>query len=79
MKFLFGHSDWGLRNKRPHSNPADKNFLGIHFLQNPLADFGHYDGGGGGGGVERIRKERKFVTKIFFQIMLSEVLKIGEK
>ena len=50
MKFLFGHSDWGLRNKHPHSNPADKNFLGIHFLQNPLADFGHYDGGGGGGG-----------------------------
>ena len=27
MKILLGHLDWGLGNKSPHSDPADKTFL----------------------------------------------------
>ena len=29
MKVLFGNLDWGLSTKAPHSDPADKTFLGL--------------------------------------------------
>ena len=34
MKFLFGHLDWGLDPKVPHSDPADKTFLGVCIVSN---------------------------------------------
>ena len=34
MKFLLGHLDWGLGNKRPHSDPADKTLLGLCIVSN---------------------------------------------
>ena len=30
MKVLLGHLDWGLDTKGPHSDRADKTFLGLH-------------------------------------------------
>ena len=32
MKILLGHLDWGLGNEGPHSDPADKTFLGLHIV-----------------------------------------------
>ena len=29
MNVLSGHLDWGLGSKGPHSDPADKTFLGL--------------------------------------------------
>ena len=29
-----GHLNWGLGIKGPHSNPADKSFLGLHIVRN---------------------------------------------
>ena len=34
MKVLFGHLDWGLGTKGPHSNPADKTFFGLSIVSN---------------------------------------------
>ena len=34
MKVLLGHLDWGLGTKGPHSNPADKTFLGLCIVSN---------------------------------------------
>ena len=34
MKILLGHLDWGLDTKGPHSDPADKTFLGLHIVSN---------------------------------------------
>ena len=34
MKVLLGHLDWGLDNKGPHSDPADKTFLGLCIVSN---------------------------------------------
>ena len=34
MKVLLGHLDWGLGTKGPHSDPADKTFLGLHIVSN---------------------------------------------
>ena len=34
MKVLFGHLDWGLGTKGPHSDPADKSFLGLCIVSN---------------------------------------------
>ena len=34
MKVLPGHLDWGLGTKGPHSDPADKTFLGLHIVSN---------------------------------------------
>ena len=34
MKVLLGHLDWGLGTKDPHSNPADKAFLGLCIVRN---------------------------------------------
>ena len=33
MKVLLGHVDWGLGTKDPHSDPADKTFLGMYCQQ----------------------------------------------
>ena len=32
MKVHLGHLDWGLGNKHLQSDPADKNFLGLHIV-----------------------------------------------
>ena len=32
MKDLLGHLDWGLGTKVPHSDPADKTFLGLRIV-----------------------------------------------
>ena len=32
MKVLLGHLDWGLGNKGPHSDLADKTLLGLHIV-----------------------------------------------
>ena len=34
MKVFLGHLDWGLGTKGPHSDPADKTFLGLHIASN---------------------------------------------
>ena len=34
MKVLSGHLYWGLGTKGPHSDPADKTFLGLHIVSN---------------------------------------------
>ena len=34
MKVLLGHLDWGLGTKGPHSDPADKTFLGRCIVSN---------------------------------------------
>ena len=34
MKVLLGHLNWGLGTKGPHSDPADKTFLGLHIVSN---------------------------------------------
>ena len=34
MKDLLGHLDWGLGTKGPHSDPAEKTFLGLHIFSN---------------------------------------------
>ena len=34
MKVLLGHLDLGLDTKGPHSDPADKTFLGLHIVSN---------------------------------------------
>ena len=34
MKILLGHLDWGLGTKDPHSDPADKSFLGLCIVSN---------------------------------------------
>ena len=34
MKVLLGHSDLGLDTEDPHSDPADKTFLGLHIVSN---------------------------------------------
>ena len=34
MEVLLGHLDWGLDTKGPHSDPADKTFLGLHIVSN---------------------------------------------
>ena len=34
MKVLFGHLDWGLGTKDPHSDPADKDFLCLCIISN---------------------------------------------
>ena len=34
MKVFLGHLYWGLGTKDPHSDPADKNFLGLHIVGN---------------------------------------------
>ena len=34
MKVLLGHLDWGLGTKDPHSDPAEKNFLGLCIISN---------------------------------------------
>ena len=34
MKVLFGNLDWGLSTKTPHSDPADKTFLGLCIVSN---------------------------------------------
>ena len=34
MKLLLGHLDWGLGTKEPHSDPADKTFLGLCIVSN---------------------------------------------
>ena len=34
MKVLLGHIDWGLGTKGPHSDPADKTFLGLCIVSN---------------------------------------------
>ena len=34
MKVLLGHLDWGLGTKSPHSDPADKTFLGLCIVGN---------------------------------------------
>ena len=34
MKILLGHLDWGLVTKGPHSNLADKTFLGLCIVTN---------------------------------------------
>ena len=34
MKVLLGHLDWGLGTKGPHSDPADKTFLGLPIVRN---------------------------------------------
>ena len=34
MKVLLGHLDWGLDNKGPHSDPADKTFLDLCIVSN---------------------------------------------
>ena len=34
MKVLLGHSDWELGTKGLHSEPADKNFLGLCIVSN---------------------------------------------
>ena len=34
MKVLSGHLDWGLGTKGPHSDQADKTFLGLHIVSN---------------------------------------------
>ena len=37
MKVLLGHLDWGLSTKGPHSDPADKIFLGLCIVNNVLS------------------------------------------
>ena len=32
MKVLLGHLDWELGTEDPHSNRADKTFLGLHIV-----------------------------------------------
>ena len=32
MNVLLGHLDWGLGTKGPHSDPADKTYLGLHIV-----------------------------------------------
>ena len=34
MKFLLGHSDWGIGNKSPRSDPAVKTLLGLCIVSN---------------------------------------------
>ena len=34
MKVLLGYLNWGLGTKGPHSDPADKTFLGLHVVSN---------------------------------------------
>ena len=34
IKVLLGHLDWGLGTKGPHSDPADKTFLGLCIVSN---------------------------------------------
>ena len=34
MKVFLGHLYWGLGTKDPHSDPADKNFWGVHIVDN---------------------------------------------
>ena len=34
IKLLFGHLDWGLGTKGPHSDPADKTFLDLCSVSN---------------------------------------------
>ena len=34
MKVLLGHLDWTLGTKGPHSDSADKTFLGLHIVSN---------------------------------------------
>ena len=34
MKVLLGHLDWELGTIDPHSDPADKDFLGLHIVSN---------------------------------------------
>ena len=34
MKVLLGHLEWGLGTKDPHSDQADKTFLGVHIVSN---------------------------------------------
>ena len=34
MKDHYGHLDWGLGTKGPHSDPADKSILGLHIVSN---------------------------------------------
>ena len=34
MKVLLEHLDWGLGTKGPHSDPADKTFLGLCIFSN---------------------------------------------
>ena len=34
MNILLGHLDWGLGTKGPHSNPADKTYLGPCIVSN---------------------------------------------
>ena len=34
MKVLLRHLDYGLATKGPHSDPADKTFLGLHIVSN---------------------------------------------
>ena len=32
MKVILGHLDWGLGTTGPHSDPADKSFLGLYIV-----------------------------------------------
>ena len=32
MSVLLGHLDWVLGTKGPHSDPADKTYLGLHIV-----------------------------------------------
>ena len=34
MKVFWGHLDWGLNTKGPHSDPTDKTFLGLYIVGN---------------------------------------------
>ena len=34
MEVFLRHLDWGLDTKGPHSDPADKTFLGLHTVSN---------------------------------------------
>ena len=34
MKVLLRYLNWGLGTKGPHSDPADKTFLGLHVVSN---------------------------------------------
>ena len=34
IKVFLGHLDWGLGTKGPHSDPADKTFLGLCIVSN---------------------------------------------
>ena len=34
IKVIWGHLDWGLGTKGPHSDPDYKTFLGLHIINN---------------------------------------------